>query len=137
LKIYTLTAAAAACLCLSACSTVTTLENGASQHVMVTTPPAKGAICVLTNSRGRWQVITPGSAHVLRSRDDLRVTCKKPGFAEASTVDRSESVIQTWDIYADAIDASNGSGHQYTPEIVIPMTEVAAPPPVTPPLATP
>jgi hypothetical protein len=139
MKLHALTATAVLGFCLTACSTVTTLENGQSQQITVTTPPAKGALCVLTNTRGRWQVLTPGTANVLRSKDDLQISCKKPGWNEAVTVNKSTKVIESWDVYAVTIDASTGAGHQYTAEVVLPMTQVAPPPAaaVTAPTATP
>lgn len=134
MRLYTLAALAIIAACVSGCDTATTLENGQSQQITVTTPPVKGALCILTNSRGRWQVLTPGTANVLRSKDDLQITCKKPGWNDASATDKSVRAIASWDIYADAIDATTGGGHQYTAEVVIPMSQVtpAAAPATTP-----
>ena len=131
MRLHALTAVAVLGFCLTGCSTVTTLENGDSQQVKVTTPPAKGALCTLTNTRGRWQVLTPGTANVLRSKDDLQISCRKPGWNEAVATNKSVRVIDSWDISAVAVDASTGAGHQYTAEVELPMTPVApaAPPP--------
>ena len=131
MRLHALTAVAVLGFCLTGCSTVTTVENGNSQQIKVTTPPAKGALCTLTNTRGRWQVLTPGTANVLRSKDDLQVSCRKPGWNEAVATNKSVRVIESWDITAVAVDASTGAGHQYTAEVELPMTPVApaAPPP--------
>lgn len=73
---------------LPACATVV---NGTSQDVVVSTSPP-GAACAVDRAGARLGVVqqTPGSLHVEKSKNDLTVTCDKPGFQSAA-VTRSPS----------------------------------------------
>jgi hypothetical protein len=67
------------------CASVT---GGSSQSVAVQTrdqagQEVAGASCELTNSKGRWIVMTPGSTTITRSNDDMHVTCSKSGLDPA------------------------------------------------------
>lgn len=71
-------AAAAACAAvLSGCASIVT---GQQQSIHITTPPADGAACTLTNSRGTWYVRSPGSAWVKKSWSDITAQCSKAGW---------------------------------------------------------
>lgn len=48
-----------------------------------------GVPCVLLNDKGRWQVVTPGTAEVARSRADLHVTCEDEKWQASADYDAS------------------------------------------------
>jgi hypothetical protein len=86
-------------------------------------------------------VLTPGAANVLRSKDDLQVSCRKPGWNDAVATNKSISAAHSgwgplagvaWEI--DQVDAMTGALNDYTPKMDVPMTPVApaAPPPAAP-----
>lgn len=60
----------------------TTLTQGTSQEIAVTTPEIEGARCVVTDAQGNVlaRITAPGSARVSRGRQDLAVSCEKAGF---------------------------------------------------------
>lgn len=74
------------------CATIT---GGTTQNVSVKTQKAAadlaGANCVLTNSGGSYEVVTPGSVKVHREKDDLSVKCTKPGEPDATTTVQSST----------------------------------------------
>ena len=48
---------------------VQTREQGGSE--------VTGAVCELTNNKGKWFVTTPGSVMIHKSNDDMQVVCKQ------------------------------------------------------------
>jgi hypothetical protein len=74
------------------CATVT---GGTTQNVSVKTQKAAaeiaGADCVLTNSKGSYEITTPGSVKVHRAKDDLSVKCTKTGESIATTTVQSST----------------------------------------------
>ncbi|HEY7805261.1 MAG TPA: hypothetical protein VIC30_12625 [Orrella sp.] len=43
------------------------------------TQPIVGLSCELSNDRGQWTVVTPGTAQVIPSSEDLSITCANEG----------------------------------------------------------
>ena len=56
--------------------------SGNNQPVNISTN-VSGAKCTLTNEKGSWSVLTPGSAVVTNSRENLSVRCEKNGYQSA------------------------------------------------------
>ena len=114
---------------LSGCATVTTPAN---QSIMVETVSTvgdelKGALCVMTNSAGRFSVVTPGVVLVKKSSDTLMAVCTKDGFATAKQ--NLESTFQAMfagniligGIVGFALDHSTGAAYSYPSQLVITM----------------
>lgn len=69
-------------LTLTGCASVT---GSTSQNISVQTKESTGvevvgANCELTNSKGKWFVITPGTVGISRSNDNMQLLCKKDGY---------------------------------------------------------
>jgi hypothetical protein len=67
---------------LSGCASIT---GSTSQSISVQTKEPTGAEilganCELTNSKGKWFVITPGTVGVSRSNDNMQLLCRKDGY---------------------------------------------------------
>lgn len=86
-----------------------------------------GATCVLTNSRGKWFVTTPGSLVINRSNDDMQVLCTKPGVDAGRAIVASETRgVMFGNIFAGGgigavIDHNNGAAYEYPPLIQVLM----------------
>lgn len=126
---------------LSGCATIV---KGTTQSVSVTSTPADGAECSLQNSEGTWFVKTPGSTVVHKTKNDLNITCKREGFADASKVVAPKFGAATFGniiaggVIGVGIDAASGANYEYPSVIDVPMTSMAPlpPVPVTPPTTT-
>ena len=104
-----------------------TLVEGTTQSVSVTTTPAEGAECALTNSQGTWFITSPGSVVVHKTKTDLDVTCKKDGYLPGHVVAISHFKATT---FANAIagggvgvavDAASGANFYYDSPITVPL----------------
>ena len=51
---------------------IQTLEQGGRE--------IPGAVCELSNNKGKWFITTPGSTVITRSNDDMQVLCNKAGL---------------------------------------------------------
>ena len=122
---------------LSACATIV---NGSSQTVTVsTTPPA--ATCTVDRVGARIGAVaqTPGSVRLDKSKNDLSVTCSKPGF-QTATVTKPPSFsgatfgnIIAGGVIGVVVDAASGANYEYPSDIRLELA--AETPPALPPLA--
>jgi hypothetical protein len=106
---------------MSGCASITGTTN---QSVSVQTretggKEVTGAACELTNNKGKWFVITPGSVMVHRSNDDMQVLCNKadlePGRAAVVSETKGSmfgNIIFGGGIGA-VIDHSSGAAYEY------------------------
>lgn len=122
---------------LSACATIV---NGSSQTVTVSTMPT-AATCTLDRMGARIGAIsqTPGSVRLDKSKNDLSVTCSKPGF-QTATVTRAPSFggatfgnIIAGGVIGVVVDAASGANYSYPEDIRLDLA-ASAPAPL-PPLA--
>src|SRR6476646_9935559 len=82
MKVMTVAAVAALGVAMSGCATVI---KGSSQNIAITTPPTTGATCTLSSKEGNWQIVSPGVAQgVRKSKEDVQITCIKPGWQTAT-----------------------------------------------------
>jgi uncharacterized protein YceK len=122
-------------LALSGCATIV---KGTSQSISVSSPPASGAQCTLTNSQGTWYVTTPGNAEVHKTKTDLTIACKKDGFADATktiTPDFNKTTfanVIAGGIIGVGVDAASGANYEYPQSIEVPMTAATAAAPAAP-----
>lgn len=129
---------------LSACASIV---KGSSATVAITTPPAQGASCSLSSPEGTWQLTSPGTATIQRSKHDVQVRCTKEGYQDAAAV--IPSSFEGWTlgniilggVVGVVVDASTGAMNDYPNAFQVPMTklEVAdtAPPAMAAPVMAP
>ena len=106
---------------LSGCASVTG-TTGQSVSVQTREQAGKevsGAVCELTNNKGKWFVTTPGSVGINRSNDDLQVLCSKenyePGRAAVVSVTKGAmfgNIILGGGIGA-IVDHNSGAAYEY------------------------
>jgi hypothetical protein len=109
----------------SGCASVTgsTTQNVSVQSREHTGGDLPGAVCELSNSKGRWFVTTPGSVMIHRSNDDMQVLCSKAGYeaGRSSIVSATKGEmfgnIILGGVIGAIIDHNNGSGYEY-PEFI-------------------
>ena len=116
--------------------------KGSTAAINVTSPPVTGANCTLTSSQGNWQVTTPASVTVERSKEDIQIRCTKEGYQEASAIIPSN--FEGWTvgnlifggIIGVGVDAATGAMNNYPKAFQVPMTPLnqvtLTPPPGTP-----
>ncbi len=111
-------------LLLSGCASILT---GTSQKINLSTPPADGAHCTLTNNKGQWNVQTPGQVKVHKSFNDISIVCKKKGYKTARTKVASNTKAA---VFGNAIlgggvgagvDMADGAAYSYPQNITLPM----------------
>lgn len=122
---------------LSACATIV---NGSSQTVTLsTTPPAATCTVDRVGARIGAVALTPGSVRLDKSKNDLSVTCSKPGF-QTATVTKAPSFggatfgnILLGGVVGVVVDAASGANYEYPADIRLELAAEA--PPALPPLA--
>jgi hypothetical protein len=135
MKLIGFAAIAALGIAVSGCATII---KGTTQSVAVTTPPTTGATCTLSSKEGNWQITSPGVAHVEKSKEDIQVTCEKPGWQTATATIPSN--FQGWTlgniilggVIGVGVDAATGAMNEYPGAFQVPMQPqpgVAMPPP--------
>lgn len=117
---------------LIGCASITGNTN---QNVSVQTRDRNGsevigANCELSNSKGKWFVLTPGTVGVHRSNDDLQVLCRKDGYESGRNSLMSETkgmmfgnIIFGGPIGA-AVDHSSGAAYEYPSFFEIVMAQL-------------
>jgi hypothetical protein len=132
-------AALAACgMAVSGCATII---KGTTETVNVTSPPVRGARCVLTTADRYWDLITPSSVRLPRSGDDLSVVCTKRGFKDsAETIPSHFNFVTLGNLVIGGmvgvtVDAVSGANESYPADIALPMERL--PRPDTPATLTP
>ena len=124
---YSHAAAIAAVSVLNAgCASVV---DGATQTVTVATVPASGAACTLSNDRGSWSVVSPGSAVIKKSESVLAIVCRLDGYADGkfyaagrmSTASMIGTMMPYVGIVSSAVDASTGAVLTYPDSYLVQM----------------
>lgn len=132
----------------SGCASITGSSN---QSVSVQTrdgtgKEVPGANCELTNSKGTWFVLTPGSVSIHRSNDDMQVTCRKDGLepGRAAIVSDTKGSMFGNIIFGGGIgavvDHNSGAAYEYPTLIQVVMgafSEIEAPKPNPDPQVSP
>lgn len=98
------------------------------QSIVVQTPGADGAECILTSDKGDWKVgPTPGTVEIRRGAGTLYVRCLNPGYSPvATTLDALPHGIPWQNIFSGgffggrAEDASD-TAYEYPSLILLPM----------------
>ncbi len=132
-----------------------TLTGNSEQMVLVQTiqdnRELTGAGCILSNDVGKWFVTTPGRIIIRKSREPLKVDCRKHG-SPAIAMDGSIDPKLNASIWGNVIltlgvgyfvDRNTGAGFDYPSVLTIVMQDPArlapppAPVPAPPPSAVP
>ena len=126
--------AVTASLTLSGCASIT---GGQEQSLSVETRNAQasvsGALCELSNDKGKWFTSTPGSVVVRRSNEALAVICKKDGIepgqvsVESTTKASMAGNILFGGLIGAAVDHGTGAAYQYPPLIQVMMGQISLP----------
>ena len=120
---------AASSLALSGCATIV---NGSNQSVTVSTDPP-GASCKLSRQGETMGAVplTPGSVQVSKSKNDIDVTCEKPGY-QTATVSKSPNFggatfanIIAGGVVGAVVDAASGANYTYPSEVHVSMAPIA------------
>ncbi len=125
----------AALLSIVALPGCATMMEGTGQSVSVATTPA-GATCEMDRAGTKLGMVnpTPGSLRIDKSKNDLDVTCSKPGYQQARTSTSPKFVGTTFGnivfggLIGVAVDAATGANYEYPSEIKV---ELAPAPPAT------
>lgn len=78
-----------------------------------------GANCELSNSKGKWFVVTPGTVGIHRSNDDIQVLCRKDGYESGRNgiVSETKGMMFGNIIFGGGIgaivDHSSGAAYEY------------------------
>ncbi len=119
---------------LSACATIV---NGSSQTVTVSTVPP-GATCTVDRMGARIGAVaqTPGSVRLDKSKNDLSVTCGKPGFQTVTVTKAPSFCAATFGNIllgviggpvAVVVDAASGANYEYPGDIRLDLAAEAPP----------
>jgi len=120
---------------LAAAGCVTVSDSPMQQlevHTILGHREVAGVGCVLSNSAGRWFVVTPGRVSVERSRDPLAVDCAREGAGSAreQIASRNESRLDTDKLIGNVvvragldryIDTRAGTGYAYPATLTVIM----------------
>jgi hypothetical protein len=112
-------------LLLPGCATI---FEGTSQSVTISTDPA-GADCSIDRKGSHIGQVnpTPGSIHFDKSKDDLSVLCKHPGYQSATVTESPKFQGTTFGniiaggIVGVIVDAASGANFEYPSEVKITM----------------
>ncbi|HEX4302350.1 MAG TPA: hypothetical protein VHZ78_06125 [Rhizomicrobium sp.] len=128
MKLQSIAALAALGIALSGCASIV---EGTTQMVQVATPPVDGAACTLSSSQGVYTVTTPGSVKVHKTKDDMKVVCKKDGYQDGTTVVLSHfngataGNLLLGGVVGMAVDASTGANYNFPDAVSVPMQPMA------------
>jgi hypothetical protein len=116
--------------CLALLAGCADIIEGRSQELTIQSDPA-GAACSLSRNGAPLGSIahTPDTLYVEKTKDDITITCAKPGYEPASFVNPSGYPENNW-IYilvggpiGWGIDSATGADNLYTSPVTIPLTK--------------
>lgn len=109
-------------LSLSSCASII---DGRSQQIAINSDP-QGAECRLIRKGDIiGKVITPGSVYIEKTKDDMTIECKKPGYMPNSISNHSGAAGSTFgNILAGGligwgIDSATGADNHYDESVLV------------------
>jgi len=127
---------AASCLIAGMSTGCASIVNGNNQSVSVTTrsqgAQLAGATCKLTNDKGEWYALTPGSVTIRRSYNDLAVDCAYDGLDAGITNAKSTTKGMVFGnlifggVIGAGIDIASGAAYDYPNVIHVDMGKASA-----------
>lgn len=112
-------------LALSGCASLT---HGKNQRVLISTPGASHAECIVTSqSLGVQRVVTPEALNIPRSSEQVSVSCHKQCYENATKI--IDPDLNTEDLASNgffgiatvAVDVATKRAYNYTYDFVVPM----------------
>jgi PEGA domain-containing protein len=108
------------CLVMLVLAGCATIIDGHTQQIVINTNPS-GASCTLMRNGEPLGTInpTPGALVIEKTKYDITITCKKPGYETATYLNHSGADVDTFgDIVLSggigwAIDSASGSDNKY------------------------
>ena len=79
-----------------------------SETLPIITDPPKST-CNLSNNKGSWSVVTPGSIKIKRSKKPLKIVCKKDGYKELTNFLYLRDPKELVDLTSDAAALINSA----------------------------
>lgn len=117
---------AVSALVISGCASII---DGTNQPVSVEamngSAAVVGASCKLSNSKGNWHVVTPGTTTVQRSYSDLQIDCRKAGLPPVVTAVKSSTKAMAFGnillggVIGAGVDIANGAAYDYPSPITV------------------
>lgn len=133
---------------LAGCATMT---GSTEQMVLVQTifdnRQMAGAGCILSNDMGKWFVTTPGRIMIRKSREPLKVDCKKSGSPAVVMDNQFDASVNGGSAWSNAIftlgvgyfvDRDTGAAYDYPSTLTVIMQDparLARPAPAAAPVA--
>lgn len=125
---------AAALAVASLCAGCASVMESSEQPIQVATAPESGADCRLSNDRGEWHLVSPGTVTVKKSASVLSIVCSKPGFKDAklyasarmSTAALVGMMMPYAGLINAAVDGSSGAAQSYETAYLVNMTPLPA-----------
>ena len=83
--------------------------------------------CTVVNDKGAWEVKAPGFVNILRSAEDISVTCKKSGHPDglAKAISRARGGMWGNIVFGGGIgaiiDHNRGTGYAYSDQMTVIM----------------
>ena len=83
--------------------------------------------CTVVNDKGAWEVKAPGFVNILRSAEDISVTCKKSGYPDglAKAISRARGGMWGNIVFGGGIgaiiDHNQGTGYAYSDQMIVIM----------------
>jgi hypothetical protein len=90
-------------------------------------PSISGALCDLSNKKGDWLVITPGTATVHLGSEQLAVKCTKDGYQPATQMENSSPNMAAIMLNGAVETTISGSAWTYPKKITAPLQAVLVP----------
>ena len=126
----------AAMLLLTGLAGCATMTGSTEQMVLVQTiydnRQLAGAGCILSNDMGKWFVTTPGRIMIRKSREPLKVDCKKSGSPAVVTDNQFDAAINGGSAWSNAIftlgvgyfvDRDTGAAYDYPSTLTVIMQD--------------
>lgn len=119
-------------LTLTGCASITgsTNQNISVQTKEPTGTEVVGANCELTNSKGKWFVVTPGTVGISRSNDNMQLLCRKDGYEPGRNgiVSDTKGMMFGNMVFGGGIgaiiDHSSGAAYEYPSIFQIVMSKI-------------
>lgn len=102
--------------------------GGSDRHTQTLSLSAKdgsgelaGVSCTVTNDKGSWTLVTPGTVSIARSKGDLAVACSKDGYRSIAGVLKAGTTEIAASTFTDAADHATVRVPFYAPSLEFSM----------------
>jgi len=131
MKLVQAAALSAVALTLAGCASAI---DGTTQTISIATAPADGAACTASNSRGSWDVTSPGAVVIKKSESVLTIRCRKDGYKDGTyyasghmtTAGTIGVMLPYVGVLSAAADASSGAILTYPDSYIVTLKPLPA-----------